>query len=251
MLASRLIPCLDVDCGRVRKGVRFQNLRDAGDPAEVAARYGEQNADELAVLDISASHEGRKTTVDLIDRIATQVFIPLLVGGGISELADIRALLRVGADKVSINTAAVANPEFVRAAAQSFGTQCIVAAIDAKQVGTGKWEVFTHGGRKPTGLDAIEWARRLCDLGAGEILLTCMDSDGTSGGFNIPLVRAVSEAVPVPVIASGGAGTPQHLAEGILQGKADAVLAAGMFHFGHYSIGEAKEHMRSAGITVR
>lgn len=251
MLAKRLIPCLDVDKGRVQKGVRFQNLRDAGDPVAVAARYSKEGADELAVLDISASHQGRKTTVALIDQIASQVFIPLLVGGGISELDDIKALLRVGADKVSINTAAVLNPQFVRAAAARFGTQCIVAAIDAKQTAPGKWEVFTHGGRKPTGLDALVWAKRLCALGAGEILLTCMDTDGVLQGFDLPLVREISAAISVPVIASGGAGHPQHLVDGIIQGRADAVLAASIFHFGTYSLQAAKTQMRAAGIIVR
>ncbi len=249
-LAKRIIPCLDVDQGRVVKGVRFVDIRDAGDPVEIACRYDQEGADELAFLDITASHEGRGTMVQVVEKVAGCVFIPLTVGGGIRSLEDIRQLLNAGADKVAINTAAVFNPEFVRQAANRFGSQCIVVAIDAKRVGD-HWEIFTHGGRKPTGIDAVDWAARMEALGAGEILLTSMDRDGTKEGFDLALTRAVSERVSIPVIASGGVGTLCHLAEGILEGWADAVLAASIFHFGEYSIREAKEYLASCGIEVR
>ncbi len=254
-LAKRIIPCLDVDNGRVVKGVKFVDIRDAGDPVEVAKRYNEEGADEITFLDITASHEERETTIHTVERMASEVFIPLTVGGGVRTLADIRALLNAGADKVAINSAAVKTPEFVREAAERFGSQCIVVAIDAKQVsGEGeplKWEIFTHGGRKPTGLDAVEWAVKMAQYGAGEILLTSMDRDGTKDGFNLPLTRAVSEAVDIPIIASGGVGNLQHLVEGVLEGKADAVLAASIFHFAEYSIAEAKQYMREKGVEVR
>ena len=254
-LARRIIPCLDVDKGRVVKGVRFVDIRDAGDPVEIARRYDEQGADEIAFLDITASHEGRDTTLRTVERMASEVFIPLTVGGGIRELGDIRNLLNAGADKVSINTAAIHRPEFVREAAERFGTQCIVVAIDAKQVnGRGeplRWEIFTHGGRRSTGIDALEWAARMVAYGAGEILLTSMDRDGTRDGFDLALTRAVSETVTVPVIASGGVGTLQHLVDGVQEGNADAVLAASIFHFGEYTIGDAKAYMASRGIEVR
>lgn len=252
-LAKRIIPCLDVDAGRVVKGVQFVGIRDAGDPVEVAKRYNEEGADELVFLDITASHEERDTMVHVVEEVASQVFIPLTVGGGIREKTDIRRLLNAGADKVAINTAAVFDPEFVREAAESFGSQCIVVAIDAKQVSQQppKWEIFTHGGRKPTGIDAIEWARKMVDYGAGEILLTSMDRDGTRDGFDLALTCAVSEAVSVPVIASGGVGNLEHLADGVQQGKADAVLAASIFHFAEYSVGQAKQCMAKRGIEVR
>lgn len=254
-LAKRIIPCLDVDKGRVVKGVKFEDIRDAGDPVEIAKRYDEQGADEITFLDITASHEDRATTIHTVERMASQVFIPLTVGGGIRTVEDIRRLLNAGADKVSINTAAVFNPEFVREASERFGSQCIVVAIDAKKVsGPGeadRWEIFTHGGRKPTGLDAVEWARRMTEYGAGEILLTSMDRDGTKGGFDLGLTRAVSSAVSVPVIASGGVGNLQHLVDGIKEGLADAVLAASIFHFGEYTIPEAKAFMAQQGIEVR
>ena len=252
-LAKRIIPCLDVDNGRVVKGVQFVDIRDAGDPVEIARRYDEQGADELTFLDITASHEDRETMVHVVEEVAGQVFIPLTVGGGIRKVADIRRMLNAGADKVAINTAAVHNPEFVREAAERFGSQCIVVAIDAKQVSQdpARWEIFTHGGRKPTGIDAIDWARRMVDYGAGEILLTSMDRDGTKAGFDLALTRAVADAVPVPVIASGGVGNLDHLVEGILQGHADAVLAASIFHFGEYTIEQAKRRMAEAGIEVR
>ena len=254
-LAKRIIPCLDVDAGRVVKGVKFVEIRDAGDPVEVARRYDEEGADEITFLDITASSDDRETMVHVVEQVAGEVFIPLTVGGGIRELPDIRRMLNAGADKVAINTAAVARPEFVREAAERFGSQCIVVAIDAKRVSAKdeppRWEIFTHGGRKATGLDAIEWARRMVDYGAGEILLTSMDRDGTKNGFDLELVRAVSEAVEVPVIASGGVGNLDHLVEGVVQGKADAVLAASIFHFGEYSIHQAKEHMAAAGVEVR
>lgn len=254
-LAKRIIPCLDVDQGRVVKGVNFVDIRDAGDPVEVAKGYNAQGADEITFLDITASHQERETTLHMVEEIASQVFIPLTVGGGIRTCEDIRRLLNAGADKVSINTAAVFNPEFVREAAQRFGNQCIVVAIDCKsvhQVGeTPRWEIFTHGGRKPTGLDAIEWARKMVDYGAGEILLTSMDRDGTKNGFDLGVTRAISDAVSVPVIASGGVGNLQHLADGVLQGGADAVLAASIFHFGEYSIAEAKAFMAAQGIEMR
>jgi cyclase len=256
-LAKRIIPCLDVDAGRVVKGVQFVDIRDAGDPVEIARRYDQEGADELTFLDITASHEQRETMVHVVEEVAGEVFIPLTVGGGIRELVDIRRMLNAGADKVAINTAAVFNPEFVKQAADRFGSQCIVVAIDAKQVEVGsadrapRWEIFTHGGRKPTGLDAIDWARKMVAYGAGEILLTSMDRDGTKNGFDLVLTRAVCEAVDVPVIASGGVGNLEHLAEGVLEGKADAVLAASIFHFGEYSIAEAKHYMASRGIEVR
>ncbi len=254
-LAKRIIPCLDVDNGRVVKGIRFVDIRDAGDPVEVARRYDEEGADELTFLDITASSDDRETMVHVVEQVAGEVFIPLTVGGGIRTLEDIRRLLNAGADKVGINTAAVFNPEFVRQAAERFGSQCIVVAIDAKQVnGPGeaaRWEIFTHGGRKPTGIDAVEWARRMVRYGAGEILLTSMDRDGTRQGFDLALTRTISEAVSVPVIASGGVGTLEHLAEGIIQGKADAVLAASIFHFAEYTIQEAKQYMAQQGIEVR
>ncbi len=249
-LAKRIIPCLDVDKGRVVKGVKFVDIRDAGDPVEVAKRYDREGADEITFLDITASHEGRDTTIHMVEDIASQVFIPLTVGGGIRTVDDIRAMLNAGADKVGINTAAVHNPEFVSEAAERFGSQCIVVAIDAKRQGD-HWEIFTHGGRKPTGIDAIEWAKQMVERGAGEILLTSMDRDGTRDGFDLELTCAVSEAVSVPVIASGGVGNLEHLTEGVLQGKADAVLAASIFHFGEYTIEEAKKAMQSRGIEVR
>jgi cyclase len=253
MLAKRIIPCLDVDNGRVVKGVRFLEIKDAGDPVEIARRYDQEGADEITFLDITASADNRDTLVHVVEQVAGEVFIPLTVGGGIRTLEDIRRMLNAGADKVSINTAAVFRPEFVREAAERFGSQCIVVAIDAKQVSDHpkRWEIFTHGGRKATGLDAVEWARRMVDYGAGEILLTSMDRDGTKQGFDLDLTRAISEAVPVPVIASGGVGTLQHLADGVLEGKADAVLAASIFHFAEYSIHEAKAHMAAQGIEVR
>ena len=254
-LAKRIIPCLDVDKGRVVKGVQFVDIRDAGDPVEVAKRYDDQGADEITFLDITASHEARDTTVHTVEQMASQVFIPLTVGGGIRRQEDIRTMLNAGADKVSINTAAVFNPEFVGEAAARFGSQCIVVAIDAKQVSKEgeplRWEIFTHGGRKPTGLDAVEWARKMVQLGAGEILLTSMDRDGMKTGFDLPLTCAISEAIPVPVIASGGVGNLQHLVDGVKQGKADAVLAASIFHFGQYSIPEAKDFMAAQGVEVR
>ncbi len=254
-LAKRIIPCLDVDAGRVVKGVQFVDIRDAGDPVEIAKRYNDAGADEITFLDITASHQGRDTTLHTVEQIASQVFIPLTVGGGVRALEDIRNLLNAGADKVAINSAAVHNPEFVREAAERFGSQCIVVAIDAKKVSaesdTNRWEIFTHGGRKPTGLDAVEWARKMTDYGAGEILLTSMDRDGTKNGFDIALTRAISDAVPVPVIASGGVGNLQHLVDGVQQGGADAVLAASIFHFGEYSVQEAKEFMQSAGVEMR
>ncbi|WP_333842109.1 imidazole glycerol phosphate synthase subunit HisF [Pelomicrobium sp.] len=251
-LAKRIIPCLDVDKGRVVKGISFVNLRDAGDPVEVARRYDEQGADELAFLDITASAEARDTLVGIIERVAAQVFIPLTVGGGVRTVHNVRTLLNAGADKVSINTAAVENPDFVAEASQRFGAQCIVVAIDAKRVGGAeRWEVYTHGGRRPTGLDAIAWARRMQALGAGELLLTSMDRDGTRSGFDVALTRAVCDAVDIPVIASGGVGHLDHLVEGILQGHADAVLAASIFHYGEYTVRQAKEHLARHGIEVR
>jgi len=256
-LAKRIIPCLDVDNGRVVKGVKFVEIRDAGDPVENARRYNLEGADELTFLDITASSDNRDTMAHVVEAVAEEVFIPLTVGGGIRQVADIRRMLNVGADKVSINTAAISNPEFVKQAADKFGSQCIVVAIDAKQVskkgegGADRWEIFTHGGREPTGIDAIEWAQKMDQYGAGEILLTSMDRDGTKTGFDNNLTRRVSEAVRVPVIASGGVGNLEHLADGILQGKADAVLAASIFHFGEYRISEAKSYMKSRGIEVR
>lgn len=254
-LAKRIIPCLDVDNGRVVKGINFVDIRDAGDPVEIARRYDEQGADEITFLDITASSDRRETMVHVVERVASEVFIPLTVGGGIRTAGDIRRMLNAGADKVSINTAAIANPELVREAAERFGNQCIVVAIDAKQVSlpdeATRWEIFTHGGRKPTGIDAVAWARKMVDYGAGEILLTSMDRDGTRLGFDLPLTRAISEAVTVPVIASGGVGNLDHLVAGIIAGKADAVLAASIFHFGEYSIRQAKQHMQAYGIEVR
>ena len=256
-LAKRIIPCLDVDNGRVVKGVQFVDIRDAGDPVEVARRYNEQGADEITFLDITASHEGRDTMVKTVEKMASEVFIPLTVGGGIRVCQDIRRMLNAGADKVGINTAAIHNPDFVQEAAARFGSQCIVVAIDAKQVQVAtddqpaRWEIFTHGGRKPTGIDAIEWAIKMTGFGAGEILLTSMDQDGVKKGFDVGLTRAVSEAVSVPVIASGGVGNLQHLVEGITEGHADAVLAASIFHFGEYTVGDAKRYMAERGIEVR
>ncbi|WP_420550226.1 imidazole glycerol phosphate synthase subunit HisF [Litorivicinus lipolyticus] len=249
-VAKRIIPCLDVADGRVVKGVQFVDIRDAGDPVAVARGYDQQGADELTFLDITATHEGRDTTFKMVEQIASEVFIPLTVGGGVREVNDIRNLLNHGADKVGINSAAVSNPEFVKAAADRFGSQCIVVAIDAKQVGA-HWEIFTHGGRKPTGINAVEWAMRMVDYGAGEILLTSMDRDGTGDGFDLALTRAISDAVAVPVIASGGVGNLDHLVEGVAQGGAEAVLAASIFHFGTYSIAQAKATMAAAGIDVR
>jgi cyclase len=249
-LAKRIIPCLDVTAGRVVKGVNFVNLRDAGDPVEIARRYDDQGADELCFLDITASSDERDTIVHVVEGVAAQVFIPLTVGGGVRSAADVRRLLNAGADKVSINTAAVEDPGVVADAAGRFGSQCIVVAIDAKRAGGG-WEVFTHGGRKPTGLDAVEWARRMQAAGAGEILLTSMDRDGTRAGFDLALTRAVAEAVDVPVIASGGVGNLEHLAAGVIEGKADAVLAASIFHYGEYTVRQAKELMAARGIEVR
>ena len=254
-LAKRIIPCLDCENGRVVKGVKFLDIRDAGDPVEVAKRYCDAGADEITFLDITASHEARQTTVHTVEAIASQVFIPLTVGGGIRTLEDIRAMLNAGADKVGINTAAVVNPEFVREAAERFGSQCTVVAVDAKRVSVDdeplKWEIFTHGGRKSTGLDAIEWVKRMVSFGAGEILLISMDRDGTKSGFDLALNREVSRAVQVPIIASGGVGTLQHLVDGVLKGEADAVLAASIFHFQEYSIREAKQYMADQGIEVR
>jgi len=254
-LAKRIIPCLDVDNGRVVKGVKFVEIRDAGDPVEVARRYNQEGADELTFLDITASSDDRETMVHVVEDVAAEVFIPLTVGGGIRELGDIRRMLNAGADKVSINTAAVFDPEFVAQAADKFGSQCIVVAVDAKRVSAddepGRWEIFTHGGRKPTGIDVIEWVRKMDAFGAGEILLTSMDRDGTKTGFDNELTREVSDAVRVPVIASGGVGNLQHLVDGILEGRADAVLAASIFHFAEYSIDEAKAFMKALGIEVR
>ena len=253
-LAKRIIPCLDVDKGRVVKGVQFVDIRDAGDPVEVARRYNEQGADEITFLDITASHEARDTTLYTVERMAGEVFIPLTVGGGVRELQDIRNLLNAGADKVAINSAAIHNPEFVREAAQRFGSQCIVVAIDAKQVEQGDnpvWEIFTHGGRNPTGINAIEWAEQMTAFGAGEILLTSMDRDGTKNGFDLDLTSRISSAVHVPVIASGGVGNLQHLVDGIVEGKADAVLAASIFHFGKHTVPEAKQYMAERGVNVR
>jgi cyclase len=249
-LAKRVIPCLDVTAGRVVKGVNFVGLRDAGDPVEIAARYDGEGADEVCFLDITASSDERDMLLHVVEAVAERVFIPLTVGGGVRKVADVRRLLNAGADKVSINTAAVQNPDLVREAADIVGCQCIVVAIDAKK-NDSSWEVFTHGGRKATGLDAVDWARRMAEAGAGEILLTSMDRDGTRDGFDLGLTRAVADAVGVPVIASGGVGSVEHLAEGVLQGRADAVLAASVFHFGDFTVRQAKEHMRSRGIEVR
>jgi cyclase len=253
MLAKRIIPCLDVKDGRVVKGVNFVNLRDAGDPVEIARRYDEEEADELVFLDITASHERRDILIDVVRRTAEQVFMPLTVGGGVRAIADIRNLLSAGADKVSINTAAVADPEFVRQAAERFGSQCTVVAIDARAVPgkRGQWEVYTHGGRRPSGIDAVGWAARMDELGAGEILLTSMDRDGTRDGYDIPLTRAIADRVGIPVIASGGVGTLGHLVEGLTAGGADAVLAASIFHYGEHTVAEAKEYLRRRGVPVR
>ena len=254
-LAKRIIPCLDVRDGRVVKGVQFIDIKDAGDPVEVAKRYDIEGADEITFLDITASHEGRDTTIHMVEKIAEQVFIPLTVGGGIRKAEDVRAMLKAGADKVAVNSAAIFNPGLINELSSTFGSQCIVIAIDAKRVSNdpAKWEIFTHGGRKPTGIDAIEWAIKMTqgDAGAGEILLTSMDRDGTKDGFDIALTRAISDAVCVPVIASGGVGKLSHLSEGVLDGGADAVLAASIFHFGEYTIGEAKQSMHDRGIEVR
>jgi cyclase len=255
-LAKRIIPCLDVDKGRVVKGVNFVGIRDAGDPVEVAKRYNEQGADEITFLDITATHEGRETTAHIVEKISAEVFIPLTVGGGIREIKDIRAMLNAGADKVCINSAAIHRPDFVTEAADRFGTQCIVIAIDAKQVaneadGSPRWEIFTHGGRKPTGINAVTWAIKMVKNGAGEVLLTSMDGDGTKAGYDLALTRAISEAVPVPVIASGGVGNLDHMVAGIKEGLADAVLAASIFHFAEYTVPQAKAYMAARGIEVR
>ena len=254
-LARRIIPCLDVDDGRVVKGVNFVGIRDAGDPVEIARRYNEQGADEITFLDITASHEGRDTTIKTVERIAREVFIPLTVGGGVRSVADIRSLLNAGADKVSINTAAIKDPELVRSAAQRFGAQCIVVAMDVKRVSSAdedsRYELFTHGGRHPTGLEAVAWAKQMAEFGAGEILLTSMDRDGTRDGFELTITRQISDAVDIPLIASGGVGTLEHLAAGILEGGADAVLAASIFHFGEYTIPEAKSYLADQGVEVR
>jgi len=254
-LAKRIIPCLDVDAGRVVKGVKFVDIRDAGDPVEIAKRYNAEGADEITFLDITASSDERDTIEHVVEKVASQVFIPLTVGGGIRNVDDIRRMLNAGADKVGINTAAVHNPEFVQEASQKVGSQCIVVSIDAKKVSTDgepeKWEIFTHGGRKATGIDAVEWAVKMAAYGAGELLLTSMDRDGTKAGFDLDLTKKISESVAIPVIASGGVGNLQHLSDGVSKGRADAVLAASIFHFGEYSIGEAKAHMRKQGITVR
>lgn len=250
MLTKRIIPCLDVKNGRVVKGIKFLNLRDAGDPAQIAEIYDREGADEIVFLDITASHEGRDIFIDVVKHTAEKVFMPLTVGGGIAKLETIEALLKAGADKVSINTMAVHEPSFIKKAAERFGTQCIVVAIDAKRMGD-NWEVFTHGGRKPTGLNAIEWAKKVTDLGAGEILLTSMDCDGTKKGYDIELTRAISESVTIPIIASGGAGSLEHLREALVDGKADAALAASIFHFKKYSIRETKEFLKEKGVCVR
>ena len=251
MLAQRIIPCLDVTAGRVVKGTNFVDLRDAGDPVEIARRYDEQGADELTFLDITASSDQRDIILHIIEACAEQVFIPLTVGGGVRKVEDVRRLLNAGADKVSMNTAAVNDPDLVFNASSKVGSQCIVVAIDAKQTAPGKWHVFTHGGRNNTGMDAVDWAKRVEKLGAGEILLTSMDRDGTKNGFDLALTRAVSDAVKIPVIASGGVGNLQHLADGVTEGRADAVLAASIFHFGEYTVRQAKEYMASCGIEVR
>lgn len=251
MLAKRIIPCLDVNAGRVVKGVNFVELRDAGDPVEIARRYDEQGADEITFLDITASSDDRDLILHIIEDVASQVFIPLTVGGGVRQVEDVRRLLNAGADKVSMNTAAVNNPQLVFDASSRVGSQCIVVAVDAKRTSEGRWEVFTHGGRKNTGLDAIEWARKVESLGAGEILLTSMDRDGTKAGFDLQLTRSIADAVGIPVIASGGVGNLQHLVDGVTEGRADAVLAASIFHYGEYTVRQAKEFMRDRGIEVR
>jgi imidazole glycerol-phosphate synthase subunit HisF len=251
MLTTRIIPCFDVDNGRVVKGISFVELRDAGDPVELAKLYDAEGADELVFLDITASSDNRTTTYDMVSRTADEVFIPFTVGGGVRSDLDVRVLLELGADKVSLNSAAVADPTLIATCSQRFGAQCIVVAIDAKSVGKGRWEVYTHGGRKPTGLDAVAWAKQAVELGAGELLLTSMDTDGHKDGYDLPLTRTISEAVEVPVIASGGCGTPQHMVDAVVEGKADAVLAASIFHFGEYSIAETKRHMAAQGVPVR
>ncbi len=250
MLAKRIIPCLDVDGGRVVKGTKFLNLRDAGDPVECAKEYDRQGADELVFLDITASSDNRATMIDVVERTANECFMPLTVGGGIRSVEDIRAMLKAGADKTSVNTAAIKNPDLVRAGAERFGSQCIVVAIDAKRMGE-RWQVFTHGGRKPAGLDAVRWAQKVEALGAGEILLTSMDADGTKAGYDVALTRSISEAVHIPVIASGGAGKLEHMAEVLTTGKADAVLAASIFHFGEYKVTDVKQFLKQNGIEVR
>ena len=254
-LAKRIIPCLDVDNGRVVKGVNFVDIRDAGDPVEVAARYNREGADEITFLDITASSDDRETTVHMVEAIASEVFIPLTVGGGIRKVEDVRTMLNAGADKVAINTAAIHNPELVKEAAGYYGSQCIVVSIDAKKVSKegepDKWDIFTHGGRNDTGIDAVEWAKKMADYGAGELLVTSMDKDGTKSGFNLPLTKAIVDAVNIPVIASGGVGNLQHLADGVLKAGADAVLAASIFHFSEYTVGEAKEYMSQQGIEMR
>ncbi|UNU72646.1 imidazole glycerol phosphate synthase subunit HisF [Moraxella nasovis] len=251
MLAKRLIPCLDVENGRVVKGVNFVDIKDAGDPVAVATRYNDDGADEITFLDITATSDGRDTTYHMVEQIAKNIFIPLTVGGGVRKIDDIRNLLNAGADKVGINSAAITNPDLVSDAAARFGSQCIVASIDAKQVGNGRWQIFTHGGRKPTGIDAIDWAVQMTERGAGELLVTSMDGDGTRAGYDLALTCAISERVAIPVIASGGVGNLQHLSDGVLLGKADAVLAASIFHFGDYTIRQAKEFMANQGIAVR
>ena len=251
MLSKRIIPCLDVKDGRVVKGVNFVNLRDAGDPVEIAKKYSDEGADEICFLDITASNEERETMIDVVERTAAQVFVPLTVGGGVRTLNDVRQILLAGADKVSINTAAVKNPDFVKEAADKFGSQCIVVAIDARSVGDSKWEVFTHGGRNPTGIDAVQWAQKMEDYGAGEILLTSMDKDGTKSGYDLPLTKTISRNLRIPIIASGGAGNLEHLSDGVKLGEADAVLVASIFHYGEYTIKEAKEFLSAKGIPVR
>ncbi len=251
-LAKRIIPCLDIDNGRVVKGIRFVDIRDAGDPVEVACRYDQQGADEITFLDITASSDDRETILHVVEQVASQVFIPLTVGGGIRTLEDIRRILNAGADKVSVNTTAVRNPDFIRQASDHFGNQCIVVAIDAKRVpGRPNWEIYTHGGRNPTGFDAIEWSQKMVRYGAGELLVTSMDRDGTKNGFDIDLMRKITDGVSVPVIASGGVGNLDHLADGVLEGGADAVLAASIFHYGEYTVEQAKMHMSGRGIEVR
>ena len=257
-LAKRIIPCLDVDNGRVVKGVNFVGIRDAGDPVEVAKRYNQQGADEITFLDITATSDNRDTILHVVEEVAQEVFIPLTVGGGVRELGDVSKLLNAGADKISVNSTAVFNPNFIKQASTHFGSQCIVVAIDAKQTAWldrgdkhDRWEIFTHGGRKSTGIDAIEWAIKMADFGAGEILLTSMDGDGTKAGYDLPLTRAVADAAPIPVIASGGVGNLQHLVDGVVEGHADAVLAASIFHFGEFTVGQAKQAMRAAGVEVR
>lgn len=251
MVSKRIIPCLDVKDGRVVKGVRFINLRDAGDPVEVAKKYSEEGADEITFLDITASHEERKTMVDVVERTASEVFVPLTVGGGLRTVEDVRELLLAGADKITINTAAITDPDFVRRASDRFGSQCIVVAIDARRRDSGGWEVFTHGGRNPTGIDAVGWAAKMENFGAGEILLTSMDRDGTEDGYDLELTKAISETVGIPVIASGGAGRLEHLLEAVEAGRADAVLCASIFHYSKYSINEAKEFLSERGVLVR